>query len=108
MSINTTYHTTAAATEDSENSLGVLPPFHIGHVFSQAMPEIIHINGLPLADLLGDTPPQTLDSYVDEMEQVIQALNASQIVTEPTLMPPLCCPKQHLLDSLAGFYEANH
>lgn len=82
-----------------------LTSFHHGHHFSQAMPEIISVRGLPLADLLPASQCHNLDAFVDQIEQQIAGLTEAEIQIHQHLHPAGVTRRQHLLESLSAFYE---
>ena len=88
----------------------ITTPWHMGHAFSQAMPEITHIQGRPLADALHPDTPDTLDAYTDAMEALINTLQPGDIGINSAYMPvnvrDHANVKTYLMDSLAGFYDS--
>lgn len=82
--------------------------FHLGHEFSEAMAEVVAVDGLPLADLLHPGTPATLAAYIDAMEQKIATLPEGSIELLPSLLLNTGSHREkqaYLCEALLAFYE---
>lgn len=95
--------------------------FHLGHAFSEGMPEIKFVNGLPLADLIDSIECNPLDLTDDEIAERFEATIKELSDDDIELQAPYetdaklakvnsgntISRKDYLLHSFASFVESH-
>lgn len=75
---------------------------HLGHCFSAGLPDVLTINGLPLADCIEISHATDLDCFVDAMESLLATKPAIEVAHH---WDKDIDPVASLYDALSSFYE---